>query len=168
MLLLLSSLSKHRQEGKRLTVCLVPYATWQQSLTDIAGVWATAKGSFFYLFYSPLPCMCLSLGRKCETKSLSGPHQAGFTVWAQPEQGAALIVICAIFQAVLTIGSVEATDSCNSLSPARVRTLFPKGRKKYVWQKLLLFALRHVCLQQSLSIMDSPVGSFHTQCRSGI
>lgn len=45
MLLLLSSLSKHRQEGKRLTVCLVPYATWQQSLTDMARVWATAKGS---------------------------------------------------------------------------------------------------------------------------
>lgn len=45
MLLLLSSLSKHRQEGKRLTVCLVPYATWQQSITDMARVWATAKGS---------------------------------------------------------------------------------------------------------------------------
>lgn len=104
VLLLLSSLSKHRQEGKRLTVCLVPYATWQQSLTDMAGVWATAKGSFFDLFYSLLPCMCLCLGRKCETKSPSGPHQAGFTVWAQPEQGAALIVICAIFQTVLTIG----------------------------------------------------------------
>lgn len=56
MLLLLSSLSKHRQEGKRLTVCLVPYATWQQSLSDMAGVWAAAKGSlFFYLFYSLLP-----------------------------------------------------------------------------------------------------------------
>lgn len=65
VLLLLSSLSKHRQEGKRLTVCLVPYATWQQSPTDMAGVWATAKGSFFYLFYFVLPCMCLSLGRKC-------------------------------------------------------------------------------------------------------
>lgn len=56
MLLLLSSLRKHRQEGKRLTVCLVPYATWQQSLSDMAGVWATAKGSLpFNLFYSLLP-----------------------------------------------------------------------------------------------------------------
>ena len=81
VLLLLSSRSKHRQEGKRLTVCLVPYATWQQSLTDMAGVWATAKGSFFFICFIPLlPCMCLCLGRKCETKSLSGPHQAGFTV----------------------------------------------------------------------------------------
>lgn len=48
MLLLLSSLSKHGQEGKRLTVCLVPYATWQQSLSDMAGVWATAKGSLSF------------------------------------------------------------------------------------------------------------------------
>lgn len=56
MLLLLSSLSKHGQEGKRLTVCLVPYATWQQSLSDMAGVWATAKGSLsLNLFYSLLP-----------------------------------------------------------------------------------------------------------------
>lgn len=58
MLLLLSSLSKHRQEGKRLTVCLVPYATWQQSLTDMAGVWATATGSlfsfFFFLFFKSI------------------------------------------------------------------------------------------------------------------
>lgn len=45
MLLLLSSRSKHGQERKRLTVCLVPYATWQQSLSDMAGVWATANGS---------------------------------------------------------------------------------------------------------------------------
>lgn len=45
VLLLLSSLSKHRQEGKSLTVCLVPYATWQQSPTDMVRVWATAKGS---------------------------------------------------------------------------------------------------------------------------
>lgn len=52
VLLLLSSLSKHRQEGKRLTVCLVPYATWQQSLTDMAGVWATAKGSFLSILFS--------------------------------------------------------------------------------------------------------------------
>lgn len=60
MLLLLSSLSKHRQEGKRLTVCLVPYATWQQSLTDMAGVWATAKGTFFInsIFFF-LACACI-------------------------------------------------------------------------------------------------------------
>lgn len=51
MLLLLSSLSKYREEGKRLTVCLVPYATWQQSLTDMAGVWATAKGSFLAIYF---------------------------------------------------------------------------------------------------------------------
>lgn len=63
-----------------------------------------SQGHFFYQFYFLLPCMCLYLGRKCETKSLSGPHHAGFTVLAQPVQGAALIVICAIFQTVLTIG----------------------------------------------------------------
>lgn len=53
VLLLLSSLSKHRQEGKSLTVCLVPYATWQQSPTDMVRVLATAKGSlkFFILFF---------------------------------------------------------------------------------------------------------------------
>lgn len=66
MLLLLSSLSKHRQEGKRLTVCLVPYAAWQQSLTDMAGVWATATGSLFFFFIYFilffLACACV-LGR---------------------------------------------------------------------------------------------------------
>lgn len=63
MLLLLSSLSKHRQEGKRLTVCLVPYATWQQSLSDTAGVWATANGSrfFFFIYFIRffLDCACV-------------------------------------------------------------------------------------------------------------
>lgn len=61
VLLLLSSLSKHRQEGKRLTVCLVPYATWQQSLTDTAGVWATATGSFFLIYFILffLACACV-------------------------------------------------------------------------------------------------------------
>lgn len=61
MLLLLSSLHKHRYKGKRLTVCLVPYATWQQSLTDMARVWTTAKGSFkkicFIFFF--LACACV-------------------------------------------------------------------------------------------------------------
>lgn len=84
MLLLLSSLSKHRQEGKRLTVCLVPYATWQQSLTDMARVWATAKGSFFIcfiLFFLACACVlggnvkqnhCLALTR---VDLLSGPRE---------------------------------------------------------------------------------------------
>lgn len=69
VLLLLSSLSKHRQEGKSLTVCLVPYATWQQSPTDMVRVWATAKGSLKKnLFYFVLSCMCLNLGWKCGIK----------------------------------------------------------------------------------------------------
>lgn len=73
-----------------------------------------SQGLFFHLFYALLPCMCLCLGRKCETKSLSGPHQAGFTVWAQPEKGAALIIICAIFQTVLTIGLWTLPSSCKT------------------------------------------------------
>jgi len=95
--------------------------------------------ALFYLFNSLLPCMCLGLEWKRETKSLSGPHQAGFTVWAQPVQRAALIVICAIFQTVLTIGL--ATDSWNGLSPThgrlavlmrKVRDTFSEGKKIYV------------------------------------
>lgn len=66
VLLLLSSLSKHRQEGKKLTVCLVPYATWQQCLTDMARVWTTAKGSFFSTIYFIisflLACVCILRG----------------------------------------------------------------------------------------------------------
>lgn len=83
MLLLLSSPSKQRQEGKRLTVCLVPYATWQQSPL-IWPEFGPEPGALFYLFYSLLPCICLCHGHK----SLSGPHQTGLTVGTQPENGA--------------------------------------------------------------------------------
>lgn len=77
-LLPLSSPGRRRQEGERLTVCLVPYAAWQRSLTDTAGVWTTATGHFlFFLFFFqffynpfyPLPSFCPSPGQKCETTS---------------------------------------------------------------------------------------------------
>lgn len=143
VLLLLSSLSKHRQEGKRLTVCLVPYATWQQSLTDMARVWATAKGSFFfYLFYALLPCMCLCLGQKCETKSLSGPHQAGFTVMGPASAGRCFYRYLHNISDSTHDRPVETTDRWNNPYAAhltfagmrglQVRKYFSRGEEKNI------------------------------------
>lgn len=50
-LLPLSSPHRHRQEGERLTVCLVPYAVWQRSFTDTAGVWTNATGHILFPFF---------------------------------------------------------------------------------------------------------------------
>lgn len=99
-------ISKQAQAGgERLTVCLGPYATWQQSLSDMAGVWATARGSLpFNLFYSPLPPTCLCLQWKGGIKSASGPHQTGFIVWLRPRRETTLIILRAVFQTGLTAG----------------------------------------------------------------
>lgn len=147
MLLLLSSLSKHRQEGKRLTVCLVPYATWQQSLSDMAGVWATAKGSlflfFFNLFYLLLPWICLCLQWKCEIKSVSGPHQTRFIVWPWPQREPLWSLFVQYFRRA-HCESGEHTDSYNILSPAHDRLNAArkcKMGKTLRWNYFLVFCL---------------------------